>query len=304
MADAAGTNTETVVGNASNATSIAPTTANVQGLSFLYGWNAGTWQQINSDGSGNLKVAGNFTATLGGTTAVNLVQVAGSSFSLGQKVMASSLPVAIATDQGPIPVTIGGAATTAVNIVQFGGTAVTLGQAVMATSLPVAIASNQSAVPVSASQRWIGGKGQGLTWGNAFSTADLSAIVSGNAIISTIAIDNSTTLDVLCDISVSLGTLTSTSGAPYIGFYLYPLLANGTTYGDNRFGTSTTGPPPSQYFVGASPVIASTSSPMFGIVRGISLPPGGFKFVAYNLTGGTLSSTNTVQFRTYNLSLA
>ncbi len=57
---------------------------------------------------------------------------------VGQAVMATSIPVAIASDQSNLPM----------NIVQFGGTAVTLGQAVMATSLPVAIASNQSSIPV------------------------------------------------------------------------------------------------------------------------------------------------------------
>jgi len=101
---------------------------------------------------------------------------------IGQAVMATSLPVAIASNQTPVPMTgaggtstvtlAGGTATLAggtalvtlaggtalvtlaggtANITQIGGAAITLGQAVMATSLPVAIASNQSPIAVTGS---------------------------------------------------------------------------------------------------------------------------------------------------------
>jgi hypothetical protein len=93
--------------------------------------------------------------------AVNLDQVGGSTLAFGQAVMATSIPVAIASNQSAIPVTIGagtnviGTATVlqgtnpwVVNLSQINGTAISIGQAVMATSLPVAIASNQSAIPV------------------------------------------------------------------------------------------------------------------------------------------------------------
>lgn len=73
---------------------------------------------------------------------------------LGQKAMAASLPVVIASDQSAFPVTVGslplptGAATEATLSAlsaKFGS----LGQALMAASAPVVIASDQSAVPVS-----------------------------------------------------------------------------------------------------------------------------------------------------------
>ncbi len=89
---------------------------------------------------------------------VNLAAVGGTTFSLGQKVMATSVSVVIASDQSPISVVGGG--TTVVNLAYIGGTAVTMGQAVMATSLPVAIASNQSELPVSINSTQIGALGQ------------------------------------------------------------------------------------------------------------------------------------------------
>lgn len=55
---------------------------------------------------------------------------------LGQQSMADSAPVAIASDQSPIPVS------------GTFGPPVVLGQAAMAGSLPVVLASNQSSIPV------------------------------------------------------------------------------------------------------------------------------------------------------------
>ena len=37
-----------------------------------------------------------------------------------------------------------------------------------------------------------------------------------------------------------------------------------------------------------------------GIVRGIILPPGQFKWVIYNQLGATMNATNTAKYRTYN----
>jgi hypothetical protein len=144
---------------------------------------------LNMDSSGNLKVAGNFTASFGGTTAVNITQVAGSAIALGQALMSASFPVVIASNQSAIPVTgsfsatnpaVGTTGTTApasanyigldvagnlqgwtgrnivgttyagqVDVASFGGVVVSLGQNVAASSIPVVIASNQTAIPVS-----------------------------------------------------------------------------------------------------------------------------------------------------------
>jgi hypothetical protein len=53
---------------------------------------------------------------------VNLVSVSGTAITLGQKVMASSLPIVIASDQSAIPVTTTPSGTADVNLKQVGGT--------------------------------------------------------------------------------------------------------------------------------------------------------------------------------------
>lgn len=155
-----------------------------------------------------------------------------------------------------------------------------------------------------ATEKWIAGSLVGLTWANAFSAATLNSIVNGNAILSDLALDNSTALDIFADVSFNFGSITWAAPA-YIGLYLYPLNKDGTTYGDGRFATSAAGPPPSQYSVGSisAPTGAAAAE---GMVRGIILPPGGFKFVAYNQAGATLAGSggNTCQYRTYNRSVA
>lgn len=154
-----------------------------------------------------------------------------------------------------------------------------------------------------ATEKWIAGSGQGLTWGDAFSTATLNAIASGNAILSDISISNGTALDIFADLSIALGSAAFV--APnFIGVYLYPLNKDGTTYGDGRFGTSASGPPPNNYSVGSIGLVAATQAQEGSLSR-IILPPGTFKFVLYNQGGVALAATgNTCQYRTYNRSVA
>lgn len=155
-----------------------------------------------------------------------------------------------------------------------------------------------------ATEKWIAGSGQGLTWGAAMGATDPNSLANGNAIISTVQIDNSTALDIFCDISVSLGSITSGSGTPFIAMYIYPLNEDGTSYGDGRFGSSAAGPPPAQYYVGAIPCPASTTAVVTGAIRGIILPAGKFKFLIYNSTGAALATgSNVVDYRTYNRSV-
>jgi hypothetical protein len=68
----------------------------------------------------------------------NLAQVNGSTINLGQTVMASSLPVAIASNQGNVPM----------NLAQVGSSAIALGSTTASNSVPVVIASNQNALAV------------------------------------------------------------------------------------------------------------------------------------------------------------
>jgi hypothetical protein len=150
-----------------------------------------------------------------------------------------------------------------------------------------------------ATEKWIAGSGVGLTWANAYTTQPIS-IVNGNAITSDLTIDNSTALDVFADFSMALGSVTPV--APnYIGVYLHPLNQDGTIFGDGRFASSAAGPPASTYWVGNIVVPTGGPAANYGMVRGIILPPGQFKFVIYNQLGVTMAgSANTAKYRTYN----
>ncbi len=155
-----------------------------------------------------------------------------------------------------------------------------------------------------ATERLIGGSGVGLTWTSCFST-ELNSLVNGNAVISADVINNATALDMLADVSVSLGSVTTGAGLPYIGLYIYPLNQDGSSYGDGRFGSSAAGPPSTLYAVGAIAAPASTTAVVTGMVRGIWLLPGSFKFLIFNSLGVNFaSSANTVEYRTYNRQVA
>jgi hypothetical protein len=151
-------------------------------------------------------------------------------------------------------------------------------------------------------EKWIGGT-VGLTWTNAYTLGStFDSIASGNAIISDLQLDNSTNLDVYCDVSIAIASV-AVVAPNYVGLYLYPLNADGTTYGDGRFSSSAAGPPASSYWVGNFIVPAVTAASE-GTVRGIIMPPGKFKFVIYNQLGVSMSTGNTIKYRTYDRSVA
>jgi hypothetical protein len=154
-----------------------------------------------------------------------------------------------------------------------------------------------------ATEKWIGGSGQGLTWGNAFTGSTLNSIASGNAILSDVSITNGTPLDVFCDVSIALASAAFVAPA-LIGIYLYPLNQDASTYGDGRFGSSAAGPPPANYLKGVIGIVAATQA-QEGSLTGIIMPPGTFKFVLYNNGGVALAaSSNVCLYRTYNRSVA
>ncbi len=127
----------------------------------------------------------------------------------------------------------------------------------------------------------------------------LNSLVNTNACVISTDIDNSSNLDLLIDISISLGSITPT-GTPYLALYLYPLNQDTSTYGDGRFGSSAAGPPPSPYWIGNIPLVTSAGVQV-GSIEGVVLPRGNFKIVACNVSGVTLaSSSNTAKYRTTN----
>lgn len=152
-------------------------------------------------------------------------------------------------------------------------------------------------------ERWVAGYGVGLTWADAFSTATLNSIASGNAIASDVVIANGTPRDIFADLSIYLASAAFVAPA-FLGVYIYPLNRDGSVYGDGRFGSSAAGPPPSNYSVGSIGFVAATQA-QTGMLRGIILPPGSFKFVLYNQGGVALAASgNLAQYRTYNRLIA
>ena len=155
-----------------------------------------------------------------------------------------------------------------------------------------------------ATEKLTAGAGVGLTWTSCFGT-ELNSLTAGDAVLSSDAIANGTALDMWADISISLGSVTSGAGLPYIGLYFYPLNQDASTYGDGRFGSAAAAVPPTQYYVGSIAVPPSTTGVILGSLRGLWLPPGSGKFVLYNGAGVNLAaSANTVAYRTYNRSVA
>lgn len=146
---------------------------------------------------------------------------------------------------------------------------------------------------------WSEGLGVGFTWTDAFSTATLSSIASGNAILSDIAISNQTALDKYMDVSIALASAVFAGTGINISIHLYPLNKDGSTYGDGKFGSSAAGPP-AYPPVAVIPLVAGTQA-QTGAAVGIVIPPGTFKLVLCNNGGVALAATtNTCQYRTYN----
>ncbi len=158
-----------------------------------------------------------------------------------------------------------------------------------------------------ATERWIAGTGEGLTWGSAFNSADINiaSFANNGAVMSSVLVANGTALDTFADISVNLAAITTVAPA-MLAFFLYPANQDaGPTYGDNQFtagGYSATKVPGAPYWVGniVFPVLTTTAT--YGMLRGIIMPPGSFYFVVQNQSGATLATTgNTIAYRTYNL---
>lgn len=157
-----------------------------------------------------------------------------------------------------------------------------------------------------ATEKWIAGSGQGLTWGTAVNAADVNSLPNGSSVLSSVAaITNGTALDIFADFSINLGSVT-TVAPNYLGVYLYPLNQDGSTYGDNQYtaGTQSTAVPSPTYWVGNIVVPVGTQV-IHGAITRIVMPPGSFKWLVYNQLGVTIaSSSNTIQYRTYNRSVA
>ena len=154
-----------------------------------------------------------------------------------------------------------------------------------------------------ATEKWIAGSGQGLTWGSIFGT-EINSLANGNAVLSSVSVTNGTALDMFADVSFVAGATITTVAPNFLGVYLYPLNEDGSTYGDGRYGSAAAGPPSANYWVGNIAFNAASSTTVVGMLEKIVIPPGTFSLVLYNQAGATLASSNTCKYRTYNRSVA
>jgi hypothetical protein len=127
-------------------------------LSGIMAYNGTSWDRVRVANTGRLQVDVVTVPSTPVTQATspwveNVSQWGGAATSLGQKAMAASVPVTIASDQTAFPVSGSGVFHVDDNgaslTVDSPGLPTALGQAASAASMPVVLASDQSAVPVS-----------------------------------------------------------------------------------------------------------------------------------------------------------
>src|SRR6202035_5672759 len=159
-----------------------------------------------------------------------------------------------------------------------------------------------------ATEKWIAGAV--TTWQALFGT-EINSLPNGSGVISSVVFDNTVNLDVFSVISINLGSVTPTGG--FIGIYWYELntaagasgssgLADGTVYGDGRFGSAAVGPPPSLWTAALIPCVAAAGI-ITGVVSKVPLPLKKAKAVLYNGSGVSLAATlNNVSIQRFNSS--
>lgn len=155
-----------------------------------------------------------------------------------------------------------------------------------------------------ATEKYVAGSLLGLSWATCGFSTELNSLANTNSVLAAASLDNSSTLDVYADASISLGSVTPGAGSPFITLAVLLLNQDASSYGDGRGGSAFAANFGSIYWQANIPLIASSAGVLTGSARKIDLPPGVFKFGLTNLSGVTLaSSANTVKARTYNRSI-
>lgn len=129
--------------------------------------------------------------------------------------------------------------------------------------------------------------------------SELNSLASGSYTAASAAYDNSTNLDRygIAELAVTFGSAPTADSVVQLYIAIAP---DGTNYED---GGSSVRPNP-QNFVGHFVVRATTNAQRLVSGR-FELPPGKFKFIAYNATGQAFPSTgSTVKLFTFNREVA
>lgn len=145
-------------------------------------------------------------------------------------------------------------------------------------------------------------------WTNAFSAADFNALASNSSIISSATAVSNAGGPMLADLSFIMVTSTmSPNAGGGLDFYLLPLLHDGTTYPDGESTATAINQATATYFVGRMLLRSKATSTQNGMLRGIVIPNGTFKWYVINSTSVALpssASNMTAQYRTYSESFA
>lgn len=108
-------------------------------------------------------------------------------------------------------------------------------------------------------------------------------------------IDNTSNLHFYMMLELVLASITSGSGAPYVGLWLL-IPADGSTY---ETGTTSIDPAKPQHVI--FPLKASYTGAQTVVIDGIPIPPSKFKFLLQNKAGiAFASSGNTLKYKTYS----
>lgn len=153
-------------------------------------------------------------------------------------------------------------------------------------------------------EKWIAGASAG--WQAAFG-AEIDSLPDGQSVLSSIDITNDSAKDMFCDVSFKFASISPT-GTPYASLYLIPLIGDGATYGDGRFGSQAAGQPPQNNFVGYAGLQAGTGVrsgdfQLPGRRSPLIIPIGIFRFCLNVHLGAAVAlaaSGNHVYYRTFN----
>ena len=151
-------------------------------------------------------------------------------------------------------------------------------------------------------EKWNGVIGGSSGWQALFGTEINTTIANTNSILSSVAIANGTNADIFFDISYIAGGTVTTTAAGYLGFYLLPLLSDGSTYGDGDWSSATAGQPGGNYFLDNMQfTLFGAGTKLSGGLLRLVMPPGTWKAVLTNLSTASLyNGTNTCDYRIYD----
>jgi len=122
-------------------------------------------------------------------------------------------------------------------------------------------------------------------------TTELDALAATTGKAISAAIDNSTNLDLFDDLELTVDFASAPTAGTVIEVYLLPAV-DGTNYPDG----STTVLPQAGLLVAGFAVRNDTAAQRMA-VRGVSLPPGSFKYLVQNTTNQAFPATGSVLSR-------